>query len=537
MNAKVWSPYQNDIFQYISTGTGNAIVKAVAGSGKSTTIVECTKRIPTGKSSILLAFNKAIAEDLKSKGVNAKTFHALTYGPVMRSRNTQTVEANKLKMLCKEMMGATDCFIYSNFCCRLVGLARNAGIGVLTQDIEQEWWALIDHHNLELDNENGNIQEAVEHSRELLGWSNESNFVDFDDMLYFAVRDNVALQKYDYVFVDEAQDTNAIQRALVRKIMHENTRVVFVGDPKQSIYGFRGADSESMDLLAKEFECKQLPLTISYRCATSIVQAAKKYVDHIEAASGAPEGRVYREANLAEAVEGTARLVAGTSTEATPNEPEDRAFTPRDLVVCRTTKPLVSLAFRLMRKKVPVKILGREIGQGLKALVGKMRANNVDELIVKLEAWTVREVDKAIAKQLDNKVEQLQDKCDTILCLIEGLHEDERTVLNLVAAIDNLFNERNDALTLCSIHKAKGLEAERVWWLNSSSCPSKWAKQEWQKNQELNLCYVAITRAKTSLLFIEDDSGKKQTTLNTAEFRTLVGSVAATEEVDNRVTI
>lgn len=504
-----WSQYQETIFSFVLNGTGNGIVKAVAGSGKTTTIVECAKLIPRNKTSILLAFNKSIAEELNSRGVNAKTFHSLTYTPVMRSRKTNNVETNKLRMLAKEIFSSDEAFVYGAFMSKLVGLARNAGIGCLVPDKEEAWWELIDHHDLELENERGNIATAVEMSRLLLDASNQSNYVDFDDMLYFAVKDGILLQKYDYIFVDEAQDTNAIQRAIIRKICHPDSRVIFVGDPAQAIYGFRGADSNSMAMLAEEFECEDLPLTISYRCATSIIKEAHRFVTHIEPAPNAPEGKVYKVESLGAVLGATAALCAGTSTEATPETPADRAFTPRDLVVCRTTKPLIALAFKAMRLRIPVKILGREIGQGLKTLINKMRASNVDDLILKLEAWAAREIDKAIAKQLDAKVDQLQDKLDAILCLIEGLPETERSIPALLECIESLFNNNVQALTLSTIHKAKGMEADRVWWLNASQCPSKWAKQDWQKEQEKNLCYVAITRAKSELLYIEEEKTKK----------------------------
>ena len=95
----------------------------------------------------------------------------------------------------------------------------------------------------------------------------------FDDLLYLAVKDGISLPKFDFIFVDEAQDTNAIQRALLRKIMKKTSRVVVVGDPAQAIYGFRGADSESMNLIAEEFDCKRLPLSISCRCAGVLAHA------------------------------------------------------------------------------------------------------------------------------------------------------------------------------------------------------------------------------------------------------------------------
>lgn len=217
---------------------------------------------------------------------------------------------------------------------------------------------------------------------------------------------------------------------------------------------------------------------------------------------------MYHVPSLTQVIMNTAALCAGTSTEPTPEAPEDRAFTPRDLVVCRTTKPLIDLAFKAMRQRIPVKILGREIGQGLKALIGKMHASDLDDLCAKLEAWAMREIDKAIAKQLDAKAEQIQDKYDAIVCLADSLPEDRRTIEDLLDCIEGLFNNDIQALTLSTIHKAKGMESSRVWWLNSSLCPSKWAKQDWQKVQEINLCYVAVTRAKTTLLYIEDGSGK-----------------------------
>jgi superfamily I DNA/RNA helicase len=57
--------------------------------------------------------------------------------------------------------------------------------------------------------------------------------------------------------------------------------------------------------------------------------------------------------------------------------------------------------------------------------------------------------------------------------------------------------------TLCTYHRAKGREWFRVFLLeHARRCPSPWAKQDWQKHQESNLAYVAITRARTDLIFV-----------------------------------
>lgn len=476
--ARVWSDKQVTIFDFVEHGTGNAIVEAVAGSGKTTTIVEALKRVRG--SSLFLAFNKSIQVELQARGVNARTFHSLTYSAVMRARKQNNVEQNKLRKLTDQIMNGDQRQLYGSFAQRLVGLARQQGMGFLIPDIDQSWMDIVVHHDLEPESEFADLGTGIELARKLLDASNASPLVDFDDMLFFAVKDGLQLQKFDFVFVDEAQDTNAIQRALLRKVMHAGTRIVAVGDPAQAIYGFRGADSDSLDLIAREFNCVRLPLSISYRCPQSVVNYARQWVQHIEPAPNAPMGTVQH-----------------LGLEWKPE-----IFQPNDLVVCRTTKPVISLAYRLLKKRVPVRIMGKEIGQGLKNLINKMRAMDLHQLEKKLVEWGVREVEKATAKMEDAKAEAVQDKVDAICCLIDGLDEGS-TIFDLMTTIDKLFSEGVNQTVLSTIHKAKGLEANRVFWLNSDDCPPRWVRGAWQLKQEENLCYVAVTRAKVELYTIQ----------------------------------
>jgi DNA helicase-2/ATP-dependent DNA helicase PcrA len=478
---RVWSPYQTNIFTFVESGAGTAVVEAVAGSGKTTTIVEALKRVRG--SSIFLAFNKSIATELGKRGVNARTFHSLTYSPVMRHKRANEVTNDKLRRICDAKLTGDDGALYGAFITRLVGLGRQAGIGCLVPDVEQSWLDLVQYHDLELESEYADLGRALELASLLLQESNSSGMVDFDDMLYIAVKDGLSLPKFDFVFVDEAQDTNAIQRALLRKIMHKDSRMVAVGDPAQAIYGFRGADSNSLQLIVDEFNCTRLPLTISYRCPQAVVKYAQQWVSHIEAAPNAPEGEVQS---------------LGTKWDT-------KVFQPGDLVVCRTTAPIIALAYKMLRTRVPVQVLGREIGQGLKALINKLNARGIEQVQSKLEAWRTREVEKAVAKKQDAKAEAINDKADAIVCLIEGLEETNRTVPALLRVIDDLFADKGAATVLSTIHKAKGLEAPRVFWLNSSQCPATWAKQDWQRQQEVNLCYVAVTRAQQTLVLIEGE--------------------------------
>ena len=477
--SRTWSEYQTSIFAFVETGTGNAIVEAVAGSGKSTTIIEAMKLVRG--SSIFLAFNKSIADELKAKGVNARTFHSLVFGPVMRAKNAQNPSMDKLRRLCRENMSQTDFKLYAAFAQKLVGLARQQGVGFLTPDTLETYIAIAAHHDIEPESDDADLQTAFEFAQELLRWSNASPLVDFDDMLYWAVRDNISLPKFDFVFVDEAQDTNMIQREILRKIMRPDSRMIAVGDPAQAIYGFRGADAESLQSIAREFRAITLPLSISYRCPTSVVKYAQQWVSHIQARPGAPEGIVQHHE---------------TKWDTT-------IFQPHDLVICRKSAPLLQVAFKCIRNNIPVQVLGKEIGDGLKTLIRKMNARNLDQLTEKLQAYMMREVEKARKEDDEAKMEAITDKVGCILFLIEGLKEDRRDIPSLEAGIDYLFKDKEKCVKLCTIHKSKGLEAERVFWLNRNECPARWARREWQQVEEVNLCYVAATRAKAELHCIE----------------------------------
>lgn len=475
-----YSELQLNLFGDAAIGKGNRIIIAVAGAGKTTSGVEMVKRVKG--SHIYLAFNKPIAVELESRGVNGRTFHSLCFSVALRHKKATQVTQDKLYKICDAKLSGDDGAMYASFACRMVGYARNAGVGCLVPDTDEAWADLADHHDAEPDSEFADIGKGLAIAQQLLSWSNESNMIDFDDMLYLAVKDGLVLPKFDNVFVDEAQDTNAIQRAIIRKIMKPTSRLFAIGDPAQAIYGFRGADSDSMELIKQEFDCTEMPLTVTYRCATSIVDYARQWVDHIQPAPNAPVGTVEH---------------LGTKWDHT-------AFSINDLVVCRTTAPVVSLAYKLLKARVPVKIQGKEIGAGLKSLIKKMNARTIDQLTSKLDAWATREVEKATAKKQDSKADAINDKKDAVLCLIDGLGENERTITALFAIIDKLFADVNNVVTLSTIHRAKGLEANTVFWLNSDLCPSKWAKQDWQVQQEMNLMYVASTRAKNRLVTIQE---------------------------------
>jgi DNA helicase-2/ATP-dependent DNA helicase PcrA len=485
-----FSSYQNAIFTFLAETIRNLVVRAGAGSGKSTTLIEIVKRLIG--STIFLAFGKDIAESLKSRGVNARTFHSLTYSPVTRfysSMTRATVDGNKVRNLIRERYSEDDQRTYGAFVFKLVGLAKNSGMGFLLDDTEQNWDDLAAKHDLEIEDAKGDHRTALELARAMLITSNEAakqGLLDFDDLLFLAVKEGITLPTFDNILVDEAQDTNAIQRAIIRKIMKPTSRLVAVGDPSQAIYGFRGADSDAMDLIKSEFDADELPLTVSYRCAKSIVEYASQF-GVIEAAPGAIDGAV---------------------RTAKREEKYIDAMAAGNLVVCRLTKPLIELAYDLMMARKPAYMMGREIGEGLVNLIKKQKAKGIEQLIIKLDESTTREIERAKAKNDDAKAERAEDRRDCILFLINTLDENDRTIPELIRVIENLFRNKADAVILATVHKAKGLESDRVFWLNHDYV-SKWARQPWQKQQEVNLRYVAATRAKSELILIPSPPKQK----------------------------
>ena len=114
----------------------------------------------------------------------------------------------------------------------------------------------------------------------------ENNLVDFDDLLlltYKILDENEDLtkeisQKYQYIMVDEYQDTNDIQLLLLKKLCTTHNNICVVGDDDQSIYGFRGANHKNILEFEKDFNAKVIKLEINYRSTNQILKAANNLI-------------------------------------------------------------------------------------------------------------------------------------------------------------------------------------------------------------------------------------------------------------------
>ncbi len=491
--------YKQAILDFITDGEGSGIVKAVAGSGKTTTIVAAAELISTDAYAIFLAFNKSIADELRSrlpKHVQARTFHSVgmaAWGTFAKSR--PRVDSDKVYKIMKGITGNLKKEDPRNFVFaqakRLVGLAKNAGLVPngsdcehgLMNDSDNSWRSLADHHDITCDDFPAAIQLARETLLTSIEISEES--IDFDDMLYMPLITGAPFFKNDWVFVDEAQDVSATQRAMLARMLKPGGRLIAVGDPHQAIYGFRGADSESMNQITKRFDCKEFPLSTSYRCPRLIVEEAQNYVSHIESSPDAPEGKFER---LSEWGPSTIKPGAG--------------------ILCRNVAPLLVVAFRLIAAGVPVKMLGREIGKGLVTLIKSQRAgDSVPRLMVKLAEYGDKEIERHLAKGKEELAAAVEDKVECVRVIAESAGV--KTVRALISRIESLFDSTKPGVELATVHKAKGLEWEQVYILDrATKMPSPWARRAWQKQQETNLIYVAITRSQGELYDIETDGWK-----------------------------
>ena len=490
------SSYQLDIYDFVEHKEGSAVVVAVAGSGKTYSIREALSLIPANQSVQYFAFNTAIVGEFRShpvvktlRHVSVSTFHSVGYRALCNHFMMKNIETNsrKLQQLCREKLDWPNRRRYESFVCKLVDLAKGIGIGCLVPDEWGVWEGLVAHHDLYLDDPHAKEDVAITHARNLLQWSTdaaEANYlIDFADQLYLTVLWDLPVDRKDWVFVDEAQDTNPIRRALVQRVLRPGGRLVAVGDPRQSIYGFTGASIDAIDQIKAQWSCIELPLSVSYRCPRKVVEQAQTLVPYIEAAPGAKEGLV---ADL-------------TKREALLR------LTKADAVLCRNNAPLVELAYECLSQGISCQILGRDIGKNLQQLVERMQGTDVDDLVVRLGQYRTREVAKYLEKDQHGKAQGVDDRVQCLYTLIDNLPENERTLPGLAAALDRLFGDTIlERLTLSTVHKAKGREWPQVAILRPDLMPAHWAEQDWEQEQEENLQYVAWTRAKETLIFVRD---------------------------------
>jgi DNA helicase II / ATP-dependent DNA helicase PcrA len=480
------TPQQAAAIKEVETGSGSIVLSAVAGAGKTSVLIEMLKA--TEGSVAFCAFNKSIAKEIEfkvnqqniNKDVKVGTVHSFGFGAIRRSISRVNVDGNKIQTIVRDNFNNEESNMQT-FLISAVAMAKEVGIRACVNDNYNTWIQMFDHYDLwnslPLD---VNTDKAIGLCQDVLDISNKTlNVVDFSDMIYLPILKKMRIWKYSNIFLDEAQDTNATRRALVKMMLAPKGRLIAVGDPHQAIYGFTGADSNALDLIQKEFKAKELPLSVTFRCPKNVVKFAQQYVSHIESHPDSADG-----------------IVDECSLQDLPN-----LVTQEDAIICRNTKPLVEVAYNLIRNKIPCKVEGRKIGEGLIKLAQRWKVKTVGTLINKLEAYKEKEIEKYKKKENDSMCQVIEDQVETLGVFIDQCKLDD-PISTLVKKIQELFDdtENKNILVLSTIHRSKGREWNRVFALGMDTySPSKWAKKEWELIQENNLLYVQATRAKNHL--------------------------------------
>jgi superfamily I DNA/RNA helicase len=486
-----WSPYQRAVFDAVANPAGgNIVVEALAGSGKTTTIIEALSHTSEDQSALLCAFNKAIANELKPKapeGVDVMTLHAYGLRAVSRSLGRKEIDSGLVMGHAKRRIGmGRDKAEDRKAVCKLVSACK-ATLAFDPEAID----ATADAMGIDLDPERRDhligVTEAI-----LAACADDGPIIDFDDMIWLPIVKELEVPAFDWVFVDETQDLSPAQLALVRAAAGTDGRIVAVGDRRQAIYAFRGADSEAIPRMIRELSATVLPLSICYRCPALVVAEARRIVPNIEAAPNAPDG-VVRSANP-----DTLRAEAR----------------PGDFVVSRLNAPLVSLAFKWLAAGRRCSIRGRDIGAGLVAWVRSTNAVTIPELLGEVAIWQAREIERLEA--LDRDPSAVIDRAECLRAICEGAADPTA----VIARLERLFSDDDPAgaIILTSTHRAKGLEADRVWLLRDTYLQRrkrrKGAAESWEAwnadpwspipTEEHNLLYVAITRSKRELIYVRE---------------------------------
>ena len=498
---KVFTPSENQqrIYDFLLGGTGHGLVVAVAGSGKSTTLLESVKVIRANQPRariVMLAFNRSIRQELKAKLQDAGFTDVQTatlngFGNmVIRADKGRSARLRKFKdrgmlkdaarelgvtLKPEELLDAAEMYSKFQSYCRLDPKS--------TEDFQRLASMYKVRGALPLQPV---VVRALERSVE--AYQRDGTYT-LDEQNYLPVRLNLEFQTYDFVFVDECQDLTQTQLQMVIRAAGENGRLLFVGDPKQAIMGFRGADNDSVESIkAMESAPTELPLTVCYRCPASHIRLAQAVMPLIQAAPGAKEGDVWE----------------------LPWEDAFGYVREGDLLFSKTNVLVQRIVLELLARGITLKYTpGTNPGAAAEGADEEARdaAGKVEEMMARLRI-AAEAFDPKRAPVRKPQVAENDKQLDALLVWTLGmLHRQAQqwdgSEFTKYVEMMTRPDERM-GVNVCSGHQSKGLEADRVFVMGFQLFGSgHGADLPWEVAQADNLKYVALTRAKDTLYLVE----------------------------------
>ena len=552
------STYQQDILDFfLNNPQSNMLVNALAGSGKSTTACMLSEHSKT--SDLYIAFNASVVEEFKKKIKNPKTkvmtMHSLAYSIMLynveqeskdsgekpkgfgsqRSKRTVSLDNFKPhKILDEEITKrygryiefAKRVFLKDNY----VNLYNLCRLTLTDMSSNKDVSRLINDHVLFLyyGDEGYSAPDISEitSTLKILDTKSKQQFetqgvIDFTDMLWITFNklkyDNWEVPYwalYTNIYCDEVQDFSNIQLNFLKFIKRTKGRYVFIGDFHQAIYNFAGANAQAFNQIPKMFApVETFDLPICYRCAKShLSRVNREYGIPILPCDDAPMGFV---------------------KTIDKNKISEYAKAG-DMVISRKNKWIAEVVLDLARNGTPIFIEDKEMVGAIKRQILSSKCTSVGTLekflqkVISNYNKKLFEIVSKNAREGGHEEEHLEavaeanskiDNTSFLLEILEGYlenHASSDSVSKFSNFIDKLLNTTPspNCVRLCSIHKAKGLEATNVFVLNEAKINYDFRNSKEQNIQEKNLSYIATTRAKEGLYLVKEPS-KTTTTRNT----------------------
>lgn len=495
------SPQQEAVWSAIKDQDGHLVVEARAGTGKTFTMLHGLNLLGGSDSTAFMAYNKAIAEELQSKvpnGVVACTTHSHGLKAIREAGMSGKINGWKTWNLIEENYGGREKakkedqvkLMAIEKLTSLLKATLSGGVvdGIYTVST-QEMQVIIDRFSIDCGNKPTEVMEqAVNVVNQSIEIFQDKHEIDFDDMIWLPVVLGFRIPKYENVIVDEAQDLNRNRQELILRSVSKGGRILIVGDRRQAIYGFTGADMQSIPNMTERLKGSEVfPLTISRRCPKSHVLLAQHLVPDFTA--------------MDNAIEGELGIIHQRDTQ--------KFFSGGEMVLCRVNAPLICGALQCIAAGKRATIQGKDFGKYLKAFITRFKADRVVDLLNEVNDFADEERAKFEAYKsrdlAEKKVAELDDKVAAIYALCEG----EKMTDKVVEKVDTLFSEvsvaKENVTTFSSIHRSKGLEASKIVVMQPEIMQHPMAKKPEDKEQEENVCYVGLTRSTRSMQFVVTD--------------------------------
>lgn len=462
----------------VTSSSSNLLVTAYAGCGKTSTLVHMVAAAaPTPV--LALAFNKKIAVEMEKRlpvFATSKTLNGLGHGVWSRAVSPKlTIDFAKNLNIVKSLQDSVPnrkTFPFSDI---LSGLRSAKQLGYVPPGPYYDK-SLISREAFFKDLEEEVDIATATYIDEALLLSIKFAYrgaIDFDDQIYMPTCFGGTFPQFPIVCIDEAQDLSPLNHAMLRKLARQ--RLIVVGDPNQSIYGFRGAVAEGMTQLHTDYSMSDLKLSTSFRCPEAIVENSRWHVPDFK--SNIPGGII----NVLEEW-GSSTIASGDVA-----------------IICRNNAPLFKTAMRLLAAGRSVQLVGSDIGPALIKIMEKLGDASLssEKVHTKIDDWASQQ-----AKRSRNK----GNLADRVECL-HVFADAAQTLSGIIFYMKHLFAQEGK-VKLMSGHKAKGLEFDTVYHLDSWRIPGQYAKTEEEFRQENNVKYVIETRAKRELNYITEEGYK-----------------------------